>query len=142
MILPYLFCYSPYGNSDCAQHGITEIGAVTYCSNHFISLLSLTLMPTSVIPGRWWQAVTFVFGDIKTEFVFLSPLINILIMIKVNIGHERWKHSATPEEQSTLETLINELLEPIMLDCMTYNASVNAILTMDKNYMVQHSKQL
>ena len=50
-------------------------------------------------------------------------------MIKVEISHERWKHQASEHEQQTLDKLINDLLEPIMIDCVTYNAKVEAVIS-------------
>lgn len=58
-------------------------------------------------------------------------------MIKVQISHERWKHQASENEQHTLDKLINYLLEPILLDCMTYNAKVEAIITESENYLIK-----
>jgi hypothetical protein len=58
-------------------------------------------------------------------------------MVAVHISHPNYKYLATPEEKSTLSELINVLLEPILLDCITFNASVNAIVTQSGNYKIE-----
>ena len=57
-------------------------------------------------------------------------------MINIKIRHELYQYHATPEEQKVLNDLINELLEPIMLDCITYMAWVDASITADDNYRI------
>lgn len=57
-------------------------------------------------------------------------------MIKVLIKHERWKYRANPDEQKTLDEFVNNILEPILLDCITYNARVDAIITDSGNYKI------
>jgi hypothetical protein len=58
-------------------------------------------------------------------------------MIKVEISHERWKHQPSQEEQQTLDKLINDLLEPIVIDCVTYNAKVEAVISLSENYLIR-----
>lgn len=57
-------------------------------------------------------------------------------MIKVNVRHELHQYFATTEEQKTLDNLVNDLLEPIMIDCMTFGATVDAKMTMSGNYKI------
>ncbi|MBK8089471.1 MAG: hypothetical protein IPK31_16925 [Chitinophagaceae bacterium] len=58
-------------------------------------------------------------------------------MIKVNVIHERWKYQPTPEEQKTLDEFVNGLLEPVMIDCILFKASVDAVKTIDGNYRLE-----
>jgi len=55
-------------------------------------------------------------------------------MINVVISHYSYKYYASIEEQSFLNKFINDLLEPILIDCIIYNASVKAIITQSGNY--------
>lgn len=57
-------------------------------------------------------------------------------MIKVNIRHEMHQYFAKPEEKKVLEELINSQLEPIMLDCIAFNASVDAVKIDSGNYKI------
>ena len=57
-------------------------------------------------------------------------------MIKVNIRHELHQYRATENEQKTLDDLVNGLLAPVMLDVLTYKASVDAVVTISDNYRI------
>ena len=57
-------------------------------------------------------------------------------MIKVNVRHELHQYFASEQEKETLNKLINDLLNPIIIDCITYNASVDAVKTMSGNYKI------
>lgn len=58
-------------------------------------------------------------------------------MVKVVIRHERWKYSASEAEQKTLQELISSLLESIQIDCMTFNAKVEAVVSESENYLIK-----
>lgn len=57
--------------------------------------------------------------------------------MKVKITHHLWKHKTSNEEQIILDGIINDLLEPLQIDCIAYNAGVNAIITEDGNYKIE-----
>lgn len=58
-------------------------------------------------------------------------------MVNVVFSHERWKEKPSEENQLMLKEVINEALHDIAADCILYNASVNAIMTIDGNFRIE-----
>ena len=56
--------------------------------------------------------------------------------MNIIIRHEKWKYQAKPEEQKFIEEIIKDALEGILLECVTYNATVEVIKTCSGNYMI------